>query len=270
MPHLDPQQEHALAVAAAAGDRGARAQLIEANLDLVQQLARTIPHRRQDLDELVAAGNLALVEAVDTFDPSKGARVRTHAAHHIRHALRAEASSTTLSIHVPDHVKRCARQWRRAHRRLTAELGRPPSPDEITARLALTPSAAVTAQRVTNLRLTLSTSLGPHQSLTTVLDACGAATPDDDPLDSRYDDLALIGERWPSLTAPERATIALHFGFDGPPLTNETIGQALGVSRERARQILHSGIAKLRSPTDSTTKNRRQPRRWHRSQTKTG
>ncbi len=134
---LSRDEESALAARIAAGDRGARNRLVQANLGLVVTIARRYVDGGLDLDDLVGEGNLGLIRAAEEFDPRFGARFSTYAVCWIRQAICRALMHTASTIRLPERMVGLLMKWRRADWTLGRELGKAPSFDEIASHLGL-------------------------------------------------------------------------------------------------------------------------------------
>ncbi len=220
IPRLSPEEEQALARRLLAGDAEAEQRMIEANLRLVFAIARRYRNRGLPLSDLIAEGTLGLLRAVRKFRPDKGTRLSTYATWWIRQAVVRALANQARTIRLPVHVELLLERYRKERERLTRELGRPPSLDEVARALE------IPTQQLAELK-----EIPPSGPLGALLQERQDPT---GPLDD-------LPER-------ERTVIRLRFGLSGEgPLTLEAIGERLGLSRERVRQIEATGLKKLRA-----------------------
>jgi len=220
MPRLSQEEEQALARRVLAGDAGAEQRMIEANLRLVFAVARRYRNRGLPQPDLIAEGNLGLLRAVRKFRPDNGTRFSTYASWWIRHAVVRALAHQARVIRLPVHVELLLGRYRKERERLTQELGRPPSLDEVARSLEIPPEQLAGLEEIP--------PSGPLGAL----------------LRERKDLTALVDD----LPDRERTVIRLHFGLSGEEaLTLEAVGRQLGLSRERVRQIEGVGLKKLRA-----------------------
>jgi len=220
MPRLSQEEEQALARRVLAGDAGAEQRMIEANLRLVFAVARRYRNRGLPQPDLIAEGNLGLLRAVRKFRPDNGTRFSTYASWWIRHAVVRALAHQARVIRLPVHVELLLGRYRKERERLTQELGRPPSLDEVARSLEISPEQLAGLEEIP--------PSGPLGAL----------------LRERKDLTALVDD----LPDRERTVIRLHFGLSGEEaLTLEAVGRQLGLSRERVRQIEGVGLKKLRA-----------------------
>jgi RNA polymerase primary sigma factor len=240
-----------------AGD-AARAEFIQCNLRLVVSVARRYEGAGLGLLDLIQEGNLGLMRAVEGFDHQKGFKFSTYATWWIRQSIGRALADSSRTIRVPSHVREVYSLIDQSTDKLAAELDRPPTVEEVAELSGVSP------ERVALVRQ----HRRPLVSLSTPLDAegeteLGEIIPDDGAV-SPYEAAAAalekraLSEQLRRLEEREEEVLRARFGIDGVPLTLAEIGDKMGVTRERVRQIEARALGKLRHPSVS--------RVWHEGQ----
>jgi RNA polymerase primary sigma factor len=244
-PLLTAAQEVKLSKLVERGDAGAKRTMIESNLRLVVSIAKRYRHQGLPFLDLIQEGTLGLMRAVDKFDWRRGYKFSTYATWWITQAVARGLADKASTIRMPVHMVERRQKLDRAERMLSTELGREPTLQEVAERAGLSLPQAL------ELEVAARTSTSLDQPLVPAEDALfGDVIAGDGPLPEEIMDntfrhealgeaLALLGER-------EHTVISLRFGLHGTePKTLGEIGDRLGFSRERARQLETNALKQL-------------------------
>lgn len=252
---LTAQEEQDLARSIAAGDAQARDRMVRANLRLVVNIARGYAGKGLGLQDLIEEGNLGLMRAVEGFDPDVGTRFSTYASYWIKQSIKRALINCGKTIRIPAYMVELLSKWRRATARLVDDLGRQPTNEEV-ARLLGVPKRKLPIIRKAIQIYNATPQSDQSEAGWTLGDMVideRMRTPDDEMLE--HDVLKNVMSMLQDLDDRETTVLRMRFGLGGTePHTLKEIGMALGLTRERVRQIETEALRKLgdglRDPRD--------------------
>ncbi len=243
---LSAQEEQELADQIAEGDVRARDRMVRANLRLVVNIARGYTGKGLSLQDLIEEGNLGLLRAVEGFDPAVGTRFSTYASYWIKQSIKRALINSAKTIRIPAYMVELLSKWRRANARLTEELGRTPTPEEIARVLGLPKKKLPIIKKA--IRIYNSTPQTDQAdagwSLGEMIMDERMKTPEDELVE--HDALTHVLDMIETMDQREATVLRMRFGLnDTEPHTLKEIGQRLGLTRERVRQIETEALNKL-------------------------
>jgi RNA polymerase primary sigma factor len=245
-PLLSASDEKELAYRIQNGNIEARDRMVRANLRLVVNIARSYTGKGLGLQDLIEEGNLGLLRAVEGFDPAMNTRFSTYASYWIKQSIKRALVNTAKTIRIPAYMVEFLAKWRRATSKLQEEFGRAPTQEEVARHLDLPRKKLNIIKKAIRVYNSAPQNDQPESgwSLDEMLMDAHTKTPDTEMVEA--DDLHHVLDLLGKMDKREATVLRMRFGLDDEePKTLKEIGECLGLTRERVRQIESEALNKL-------------------------
>ena len=243
---LSADEEKELAYEIAEGNTMARDRMVRANLRLVVNIARAYTGKGLPLPDLIEEGNLGLLRAVEGFDPGMNTRFSTYASYWIKQSIKRALVNSAKTIRIPAYMVELLSKWRRATAKLHDSLNRVPTPEEVASELGLPPKKLRIVKKAIQLYNSTPQNDQPENgwSMGEMIADERTKGPEDEMIES--DNLKHVYQMLDTMDPREATILRMRFGLDdSEPRTLKEIGETLGLTRERVRQIENVALGRL-------------------------
>ena len=243
---LTADEEKELSRQISNGETAARDRMVRANLRLVVNIARAYTNKGLPLQDLIEEGNLGLLRAVEGFDPDMNTRFSTYASYWIKQSIKRALINSAKTIRIPAYMVELLTKWRRATAKMDDELGRTPTQEEVAKELGL-PKKKLSIVKTAIQLYTSTPQTDDEESGWMMSDMVAderAKGPEDELLDT--DNLKHVFRMLDTMDPREATILRMRFGLDdAEPRTLKEIGETLGLTRERVRQIESEALRRI-------------------------